>query len=101
MAEIPPNEKGYLVFCCIMGAAFLAGLLLGVLFSENQATKRPTLCPAPYETLLTQDGVRCRTAPEPPQPNFYVVSADSGITYNCTGKPTIYVNMGAYQDAAR
>lgn len=77
---------------------FLMGFCIGVTFCMlvREAPEQPKLCPAPYESLLTPGGLICRMPPEAPQPIYYVTSADSGITYQCTEKPQGYVNMGVY-----
>ena len=77
---------------------FLMGFCMGLLFClwVTDGAGQPRLCAAPYETLLTPDGVICRMPPEAPKPIYYISSADSGITYQCLDKPQVKVNMGVY-----
>lgn len=63
---------------------------LGLLVNDTQKTPSLRLCPDPYDTILTKEGVVCRMH-EVPETVYYIQTQDSLITYNCSEKPQVFV----------
>jgi hypothetical protein len=85
--KVMPKLHPLIVILAVAGWVFFIGYGL----SKDSCVENK-LCPTPYETLLTANGVICRMPPVT-QTEYYIQSADGLITYNCTEKPQVYVRQ--------